>query len=90
MGVGIGVIVASLKASPAQVASDQAELRRQFIELKAEMQGRTSRGEPVPPLAWELMTNAGSALVEGDTKTARKRIAEAERLLQAQPGTAQK
>lgn len=93
LGIGIGVLVASLKSPPARsvpISEDQAALKQRFFRLKQDLEGRSSRGDPVPPLAWELMTNASSNLMEGQNDAAKAKIEQAERLLAAQPGTAQR
>lgn len=93
LGIGIGVLVASFKTPSARTVplrEEQSALRHRFLDLKREMEGRSSRGEPLPPLAWELMTDAGSNLMEGREAEARSKIEEAERLLRSQPGTARR
>jgi serine/threonine protein kinase len=82
MGIGIGVLVASLK-NPGSVTieSPAAVLRDRLVRLKTEMDTRSARGEQVPPRAWELIANAGLALGDNDEARAEKHITEIERLL---------
>jgi hypothetical protein len=83
MGVGIGVLVASLKRPP-QIIVDTNPLtllKERLLRLKEELDTRTKRGETVPPHAWELVATAGIAISDNDEARAEANIAELERLL---------
>jgi eukaryotic-like serine/threonine-protein kinase len=82
MGVGIGVIVASLKR-PTQliVESPIGALKDRLVRLKNEMDARTKRGEPVEARAWELVATAGLAISDNDGARAEASLSELERLL---------
>lgn len=85
MGIGIGVLVASLKnPGGVTIESPAVVLRDRLVRLKTEMDTRSARGEQVPSRAWELVANAGMALGDNDEARAEKNIAEIERLLAKQ------
>jgi serine/threonine-protein kinase len=89
MGVGIGVIVASLKRQQpilveTEVRADSpqiATLKLRFLKLKTEVDAKKARGEPVPARAWELVGAAGTALISEDEATAKAAIDELEKLM---------
>jgi serine/threonine-protein kinase len=82
LGIGIGVLVASLKPlSPRSAPAAQTALKQRFLALERQMNERSQKGERVPAGAWELKSSASAALIEGREDVALAKIAEAERLL---------
>ena len=90
MGIGIGILVASLR-TPSRVAFNdpvEAGLKRRLSKLTTEMRARNERGERVPEHAWELVGTAGVAISDRKSKEADSRIKEIERLLARTSSTA--
>jgi serine/threonine protein kinase len=83
-GIGIGVVVATLKA-PTQKIVQTSPLRERLERAKSELDGRKARGEPILPRAWELLANAGLALAARDEARAEAELVELERLLRERP-----
>jgi hypothetical protein len=84
LGIGIGVLVASLKAPQQRPAVVNPSLEPRITSLEREMETRTNRGEKIPPEAWKLIANARAAIAAGDEPVAREKIAQAEKLVRQQ------
>jgi hypothetical protein len=86
VGIGIGLGISSSQKSPTAVQIDAIPpaLVSRFQAVQKQLEDRRSRGELVPQHAWELVGEAGAALIDGDALRADERIEEIERLLKGE------
>jgi hypothetical protein len=99
MGVGIGVIVASLKrqqpifiegeSTPRAENAQISTLKMRLLTAKNEIDIKKTRGEAIPARAWELIGAAGTALISEDEASSRAAVEELEKLLSIKPAVAE-
>ena len=82
LGVGIGVVVASLKnGDQVVVVPGQPSLKQRLQRVKQEIDSRRRKGQQVPPDTSDLLADVAAAMVDGDQVEALRKIQAAERLL---------
>lgn len=84
LGVGIGAVVATVKArrEPAQtLPSERQALTGRFMQLRQRMEARTAAGQKVPLRVERLASDAATALLQQDEEAARLYLDEMERII---------
>jgi serine/threonine-protein kinase len=81
VGVGIGLGIASSRPRGGGIVAGSNEVLTRFQAAKKRLEERRAHGQEVPFQAWELISQAGAALLDGDLSTAARRIDELDRLV---------
>jgi hypothetical protein len=84
IGIGLGISSSQKAATAVQIDAIPPALVARFQAVQKQLEERRTRGEPVPQRAWELVGEAGAALIEGNGVRADERIGEIERLLKGE------
>lgn len=86
LGIGLGKVVASLRAAPTTAVplapmTPLSQARARLEALNEELDARTSRNAPVPAAVWRNVAQAAGALLDGNVVAATEALDAAEREL---------